>query len=78
MRFIQAQAGLPLGESRRWNFVEMQKLKKQQLSESVDLPHKQTEIFVMLPLDIIAVGEQSEGEIDKLVSRFITERMPAH
>ena len=60
---LQALAGRPLGESRRWNFSEMQKLKKQQLNESVDEPHKPTEIFVMLPLDIIAVGEQSEGAL---------------
>ncbi len=52
---------LPLGESRRWNFAEMQKLKKNVISESVDEPHKPTEIFVMLPLDIIAVGELFEG-----------------
>ena len=61
-RAVGRQAQAPLGESRRWNFAEMQKLKKNVISESVDEPHKPTEIFVMLPLDIIAVGELFEGQ----------------
>lgn len=40
----------------------MQNLKKKVVQASVDDEHKPTEIFVMLPLDIIAVGEFKEGE----------------
>lgn len=58
----QAQAAKQgVGESRRWNFSEMQNLKKKVVQASVDDEHKPTEIFVMLPLDIIAVGEFKEG-----------------
>ena len=51
-----------LGHSRRWTFNEMQELKGRKIGTSVDEEHKLTEIFVMLPLDIIAVGEVTEGE----------------
>ena len=39
----------------------MQQLKGKKVDASVDEEHKLTEIFVMLPLDIIAVGELTEG-----------------
>jgi hypothetical protein len=58
---VQAQAVKGIGESRRWNFSEMQQLKKKVVQTSVDEEHKPTEIFVMLPLDIISVGEFKEG-----------------
>ena len=41
----------------------MQNLKKKTVGTSIDEEHKPTEIFIMLPLDIIAVGELQEGEI---------------
>ncbi len=40
----------------------MQNLKKKTVGTSIDEEHKPTEIFIMLPLDIIAVGELQEGE----------------
>lgn len=39
----------------------MQILKKKTVQHSIDEEHKPTEIFIMLPLDIIAVGEVEEG-----------------
>ena len=51
-----------LGHSRRWTFSEMQQLKGKTTETSIDDDHKLTEIFVMLPLDIIAVGEVTEGK----------------
>lgn len=40
----------------------MQNLKKKTVGTSIDEEHKPTEIFIMLPLDIIAVGELQEGD----------------
>ena len=40
----------------------MQQLKGKTTETSIDDDHKLTEIFVMLPLDIIAVGEVTEAE----------------
>ena len=57
-----AKSAQGLGQSRRWTFNEMQELKGKKIGTSVDEEHKLTEIFVMLPLDIIAVGEVTEGE----------------
>lgn len=51
----------PLGHSRRWSFNEMQELKGKRVDASLDEEHILTEIFVMLPLDIIMVGEVTEG-----------------
>lgn len=59
---LQAKAPQLHGETRRWNFNEMQNLKKKTVGASLDEEHKPTEIFIMLPLDIIAVGELEEGE----------------
>ncbi|EIE26308.1 glycoside hydrolase, partial [Coccomyxa subellipsoidea C-169] len=59
---VQAKAAQLHGETRRWNFNEMQNLKKKTVGASVDEEHKPTEIFIMLPLDIIAVGELEEGK----------------
>ena len=39
----------------------MQQLKGKKVDASLDEEHKLTEIFVMLPLDIIMVGEVTEG-----------------
>ena len=39
----------------------MQQLKGKKVDASLDEEHKLTEIFVMLPLDIISVGEVLEG-----------------
>lgn len=61
--FSQAKAAQLHGETRRWNFNEMQNLKKKTVGASVDEEHKPTEIFIMLPLDIIAVGELEEGGV---------------
>ena len=64
MQHSQAQAAAstqPLGQSRRWSFNEMQQLKGKKVDASLDEEHKLTEIFVMLPLDIISVGEVLEG-----------------
>lgn len=61
---LQAQAAgftQGLGHSRRWTFDQMQDLKGEKVETSIDEEHKLTEIFVMLPLDIIAVGEVTEG-----------------
>ena len=57
-----AKSAQGLGQSRRWTFNEMQELKGKKIGTSVDEEHKLTEIFVMLPLDIIAVGEVTEGD----------------
>ncbi|CAL8466579.1 g6115 [Coccomyxa elongata] len=59
---VRAKAPHLHGETRRWNFSEMQNLKKKTVGTSIDEEHKPTEIFIMLPLDIIAVGELQEGK----------------
>lgn len=49
-------------QSRRWAFDEMQRVKKNLQPEGAPQPIKEkTQIFVMMPLDIIAVGELKEG-----------------
>ena len=53
---------MPL-QSRRWTFDDMQKVKKNVQPEIAAQPEAatKTQIFVMMPLDIIAVGELKEG-----------------
>lgn len=50
-------------QSRRWTFDDMQKVKKNVQPEIAAQPEAatKTQIFVMMPLDIIAVGELKEG-----------------
>ncbi|KAK9841794.1 hypothetical protein WJX81_003713 [Elliptochloris bilobata] len=50
-------------QSRRWTFDDMQKAKKNLQPEATPQPMKtSTQVFVMMPLDIIAVGELKEGQ----------------
>ena len=60
---VQAQ-GVPMPSGwRRWKFGDMHKKKKE---DRVD----KTELFVMLPLDIIGVGELSEGNEVSFIQRY--------
>lgn len=63
------------GGDRRWTYAEMQQLKQQDepkpLSEgSVS---QNTEIFIMLPLGIITVGELREGGVHMHLSRVLQQ-----
>lgn len=46
---------------RRWSFAERQK-EKGKRKEKVDTGTRKTELFVMLPMDTISVGELQEGQ----------------
>ena len=54
------------GTDWRWSYAEMQQLKQQDEPKSHSLAEgnlsQNTEIFIMLPLGIITVGELSDGE----------------
>ena len=61
---VQAK-GVPMPSGwRRWKFGDMHKKKKE---DRVD----KTELFVMLPLDIIGVGELSEGNEVSFIQRYV-------